>query len=1370
MKVRIYKAPDGKGKLVKAQNGMAFNIDKEIKKKIAEGKDPEIIIYEMAEFGLSRSEARDKVYKLYDLLGDDDYDEDEVVAPYDKPVEEEVAEVVEEEEPDNAAIYDYYGGDNQGLAVVNDGADEDDDDDNVARYGGQYAEGGQFAPGSIIPKPKKPYYIGIDAEPYDNAYKFGGLTKGAYVKQRIKELRKAAQGEQVQNSETNISPIGTIDSPAGISTPGKNLASIIKQTGNEAVMKQQAENEYQQYQNSTMGQDFNGKFLFGGRNRKIRRANRAMFGTPIAMPGVDVNYEFGPLGGLRKAEANWDLDAIGDLAKLLPGAMNMMPGMFPGMMSYKKVSYPAQVRKKTINTINNAALDDVAKQNPNSTAAQNNRSDKKNEISCPPGSVYDPSLGHCVDQEGNMVRSIVDLPDPEELLGNPFENLNARMLNGKKTMKATGPSSSASSNASAMITQAPSGGGAPLQVDIARSSSMSPVLNAQGQQLTSDASNMMYGQQGLPPVSPSAPVASEWKGVYNPETDSYIDDSSMLYEFMTNNPDIVNDPTMEKQYNEMGYSSEDWNKAKSKYLSQKQQIGGFVDAANMDPNTLAKFIYGGNDYAYGGDVLPQAYDGFAGNFQKQMLATKNRINQMGSKNPADYNPFKGNAFGKATTGVQPSGTVGNRFQPTNEPNPVASTTQNQQGAGAPKQTTTTTTGQPQMDANTMAQFQKYMQMMQGQQGNPFMGNAFGNQQFWTGRPQRLGFGLTRDFNYGNSFSPVNWQVPQGTKHLRLETYKDRGKWYNPFDTKRITDYYADPNDEEASDDLINKQGSGKNIKTASGWGNEETDTAKERRQAKAHDELIASGAQMTDNIEEPPTSMKTLSTTPNLPDQLESGVPGRMQPLPASEVSLQGEQSTELQMPKNQGETELQNNPFQGNAFEGNQFGTAAGVTPSENMRFTQGPNNFSPSAESTNPFTGNAFGTANTGITGNRQLATPGATSNSSNINTNVAANEGEQETDQIGASQNNLNPDLYGSGSYGFGEDMEGAPSIGGMSPWSLSNGFGANNEPQNVGSQMTESGIPYDQDLPFQPTDINDPSAGFGYGISPNRPGANVNKRAAGNNTRSVNSSSVYNQKQNPIIKNKTVNNGRTLNMSTKGVKEIAGRVQNSKDLGNKELVAAGNVYKMWESMSPADKKNAGGFNKWANANGYGKLVNRQYGGGMDYNSYIPEYMAYGGYIPYAKSGITAGKPEFEDPNLIGRTVENSAYTFTPGQFATDLFSGNLSLTGLTKNWAKAFDEEKNVLNPQRKMLMSSDAATANTGQSGFGSAERKGSDLMASGNETQYGSTPGKQGYEGGLYGKKGGSINTQYAKGKVYSLTMEQIKAIEAAGGKIEYIK
>jgi hypothetical protein len=1177
MKVRLYKAPDGKGKLVKAKDGMAVNIDKEINKKIAEGKDPEIIIYEMAEFGLSRDQARDKVYKQYDLLGDDEYDEDEASAPYDTPVQEETTEVVEEDEPDNAAIYDYYGGDNQGLAVVNEGADEDDDE-YMARYGGQYAEGGQFAPGSIVPKPKQPYYIGMDAEPYDNAYKFGGLTKGAYVKKRIKELRKAALGDQVENTETNISPRGTIDSPSGFTPPEKNLAAIIKQTANEAKMKETAENEYQQYQESTMGDNFNGKFLFGGRNRKIRRANRAMFGTPTAIPGVDVNYEFGPLGGLRKAEANWDLDAIGDLAKLLPGAMNMMPGMFPGVfpgmmpggMSYKKVSYPAQVRKKTITTINNAALDEVANQNPNSTAAQNNRSDKKNEIKCPPGSVYDADRGHCVDELGNMVRSIVDLPDPEELLGNPFENPNARMLNGKKTMKATGPSSSAGSNASAMITQAPSVGGAPLQVDIARSSSMSPVLNAQGQQLTSDASNMMYGQQGLPPASPSAPVASEWKGVYDPATDSYIDDSSMLYEFMTNNPDLLNDPESEKTYNQMGYSSEDFNKAKNRFLSERQQVGGFVDAANMDPNTLAKFIYGGDEYAYGGDVLPKAYTGFQANFGRQMLKLKDKINQMGRKNPADFNPFKGNAFGNATTGIQPSGTVGNKSQPSGQPN-TGTTTQGGTGTttntNQTKTTTTTNQGQPQFDANTMAQFQQYMQMMQGQQG-------MGQGQFSVGRPQRLGFGLTRDFNYSSGFSPVNWQVPEGTKGVKQTSYKDRGKWYNPFDTKRITEWRIDngeiPDSDKSKSEMQDKAGTTTDTKT----GTNTTTTETQGPENMPGYEPGAAGPGLSGfNADSNGNQIPDYLEAENPQDGTTAGANSTITTNDQSNVNSTGSSQPRVPVNEQMGvdrET-WENMPWQDQTDMINAVGDQS-KAPTRPITVGAGNTNAgtnTAAAGSANPFSGNAFGTASTGISGNMQ-------------NTNLE-------------------------------EDVQ--------------------------------SGIPYNTSGP------------------------------------------------------------------------------------------------MSEGMNQ----------------------------GFAYGGYVPEYMAYGGYIPMAKPGIVVDKAEFSDPNLIGRTVEQSAYTFNPGQLATDLFSGPTSLTGLTTNILNARDEAKKM-NQAAQRSRTSDAATANTGQSGFGSAERKGSDLMASGNETQYGSTPGKQGYEGGLYGKKGGSMNTQYAKGKVYSLTMDQIKAIEAAGGKVEYIK
>jgi hypothetical protein len=260
----------------------------------------------------------------------------------------------------------------------------------------------------------------------------------------------------------------------------------------------------------------------------------------------------------------------------------------------------------------------------------------------------------------------------------------------------------------------------------------------------------------------------------------------------------------------------------------QKQFGGPISGVEPDEyGNLQKFVYGGDEYAYGGDVLHKAYDGYITNFQKQMNATKNRIDQMGSKKPEDLlgNPFKGNPFGKATTGIQPSGTVGNRFQPTGQPNTGTTSgrsfdlTKNQgPQSGGYKAGDQITFNQNRDNygsmgnQNQMAQYMQMMQMMQGQQGNPFMGNAFGNQQFSVGRPQRLGFGLTRDFNYSNAFSPVNWQVPEGTKKIREVAYKDRGKWYNPFDTKRVREWYADPED-GAADDLINKQGSGKNINT-----------------------------------------------------------------------------------------------------------------------------------------------------------------------------------------------------------------------------------------------------------------------------------------------------------------------------------------------------------------------------------------------------------------------------------------------------------------------------------------------------------------------------------------------------------------------------
>ena len=1343
MKVRIYKAPNGKGmfksSMPKARVGAAVDMDMDsyIDQQLEEGLDPEVIIIGLNEsYGKSRGEVKDLVYEKFfnnDFAYQDD-DEEEVAAPYDTPVEDTEVQP-EEEEQDNAAAYGYYDDNRQGVDLVQEGADEEEDE-GMARYGGQYADGGQFAPGSIIPQPKKPYYIGMDAEPFDNAYKQGGMTKGQYVKQRIKELRKAAQGEEVKNNETNISPRGTIDSPSGFTTPEKNVASIIKQTGNEAKLKETAENEYQQYQESTMGDNFNGKFLFGGRNRKIKRANKAMFGTPMAIPGVDVSYEFGPLGGLRKATADWDLDAIGGLAKFLPGMAGMMPGM---RGNYKATSYPAQIRKKTVSTINNAALDDVAKQNPNSTAAQNNRSDKKNEIKCPPGSVYDADRGHCVDELGNMVRSIVDFPDPEELLGNPFENPNARMLSGKKTMKATGPSSSASSNASSQSTQAPVSGGAPLQsqqgiipgfVDYNQDWAGNVAKSEEMYKGLSKKENLLYNL----PEDPSQygymidPATGEvvknpkgtdvdqrglvWSGKYddkktttdessvwsNPISAEEYDKNPSKYNYdesyIFTNPDgtqssvrgkgsefspwntkyeeasnarveaaeqqasyIANMPkdVRAKKYKEInkGYGSDildangNFTKDFESYFSLEKNpvtdydfvqkaFGGSINDLQPDEyGNLQRFVYGGDEYAYGGDVLPKAYTGFQANFGRQMLELKDKIKQMGRKNPADFNPFKGNAFGKATTGVQPSGTVGNRVQLTSEPN----TGTTQPGGGGfqagdevkadgsiwrngvqvsdGKGSIWENKSGPLMgdtrDPNGAAKYAQFMQMMQGQQG-------VGQGQFWSGKPQRLGFGLTRDFNYGSSYSPVNWKVPEGTKHLRQESYKDRGKWYNPFDTKRITDYYADPNDEGASGDLINKQGSGKNIKTAttnesstgdqsakdkliaSGWDPSELTTQEEIDQATAHDELINSGAKM--NYGEPPTSMQTLSTAPDMPDKLESASGDEL-------ARLQADPTTR----------------------------------PSDPNAYVQGE-----------------------------------------------------------------------------YGDVMT------------------------DVNELVPEAQAEYDEFLKTEPTKEAIDSKMDEFLLRRN---SQIDKNTETENKQSANAANANSYSRNPMMMGAKTSNA--FGTSSTG---ITGNANMSKPANTQEPID--------ESGVPYNT--AGPLNEDMNQG-------MAYGGYMADGGYIPEYMAYGGYMPHAKPGIIVDNPEFSDPNFIGREIENSAYTFNPGQFATDMVAGAKIATNVGNAWNEA--KQSNLMAQQNR---SSDAAKANTGQSGFGSAEVTGTDADAGqmgskGHYDQYGVNVGSTGYSGNnLITKKGGSINSQYSKGKVYSLTSQQIKAIEAAGGKVEYIK
>ena len=186
------------------------------------------------------------------------------------------------------------------------------------------------------------------------------------------------------------------------------------------------------------------------------------------------------------------------------------------------------------------------------------------------------------------------------------------------------------------------------------------------------------------------------------------------------------------------------------------------------------------------------------------------------------------------------------------------------------------------------------------------------------------------------------------------------------------------------------------------------------------------------------------------------------------------------------------------------------------------------------------------------------------------------------------------------------------------------------------------------------------------------------------------------------------------------------------------------------------------------GSGVPTYRAYGGEMDY---MPEYMAYGGYMPEAKNGITVDKPEFNDPNYIGKVVEESAFSWDPKQLGANLFAGKGSLTGIASTIGNAIKNEKNF-DEYRKANRSSDAASPNTGQGGFGSAEVVGSNMGDRGylasNSGRNIQGVGSEGTE--VITKRGGQLGSNYKKGSVYTLTAKQIQEIVAAGGKVEYIK
>ena len=200
--------------------------------------------------------------------------------------------------------------------------------------------------------------------------KYGGIpNKRSFINKTVRQLRKAQQGDQVEEANTaNVR--GTEDNP--IAPPGnKNMfVAGVKDQAQNHFLKQQAEQMY----NNQFGQGMpqpgmqqpQGDMDFAQRGGfRMRRANRRMFGTPNLPFGVTSSkYSFGPLGGVRSAEVQFNPLMMASMSSMFP--MMSFPGM-GGFSSYgyqtpkKKYTTGRLVTEKVATNVNNKSTEDVAK-------------------------------------------------------------------------------------------------------------------------------------------------------------------------------------------------------------------------------------------------------------------------------------------------------------------------------------------------------------------------------------------------------------------------------------------------------------------------------------------------------------------------------------------------------------------------------------------------------------------------------------------------------------------------------------------------------------------------------------------------------------------------------------------------------------------------------------------------------------------------------------------------------------------------------------------------------------------------------------------------------------------------------------------------
>lgn len=1351
------------------------DIYKYIVTKIKDGDFPEQIIADLEKYKIPRGKVADTAYDLYD-----DYRRAEQKkgrasgkAPYD--------------------MGDAYG---EETAYTE---DEDEEDQDIQ----EAQDGGQFIGDSIFPKQTKPYYVGADAEPYDNAYKTGGaINKRSFVKSHIKKLKKAAEGDEVQNSEFYLPPTGSINDPMGKYTQkGKMFAKSVQQVGNEAMYKKQAEeayNNYTQEMGGAMGQqdphdplehlhiygesleheltqDVSGndnQFQFGGikrlkemgGNRRIRRANKALFGTPMAIPGVDVNYEFGPLGGLRKATADWDVSVLGDLVKFLPQRGGNMGSPFN--TGYSMISTPAKMRDKVIKTVNNQALNEIASNTPGSTATQNNTTNKKAELTCPPGATYDDNKGYCVDMNGRMVFSPSTMltKDPSELLTNPFANPYADQIPGSyQNLKKGQAKTEMLSNAGVQPLQANTqdtfnyAGAAFAGPDM--SFGMEPSTLPGPAELNYSASQM-----GVDPTTYNQLVQNKRSqdlkrlNTFVP-SDEPMESLPAEMEPIENNSPTTFKPTWSvntsnKPQEEFCYGDKCFEYAGGSKGSQVQEAVAMDSLAtaleDYDPKNFSNLTL---------DELKTIIKNKKG---RAFFGDDNRVNKL-------VNTKEGERFLNKWLEFQKD-----RIQYFDNP-----TFKSNDPLNNPYETSLTdpSAGMGHELSNVYSDFlSRYGKFKPGDDVN-MINKAVGPLDEEYENYQTGGFidsenpDLYKFIYGGDDMYEEGGYIPMAQTGFEQWSQNRFNTGFKPRYNTQREKLSLDPA-------VMNPFG-------ADGWRQNATQNLMGKLDSGVQQPTKPTTTQPTTTTTQP-TTTTTNTTQPGTTTQ--PGVPGTFNfTAPPSRQGIfglkrdfnygSGFSPVNWQVPE--GSTGVREVAYKDRGKWYNPFDTkrvkeyyamGAPGTPGQPAG-TPGQ----PTANAAQPGTTTQPGaTPSTTQPGGTQTPSAKVRNVSGMTITNVEGNEakgidskgrlvsGDFADDSKMNRQDRRYQRRFGNEDEAPEPDMS---AVGFQGP-DMSNMQDIEDEQNPSNNTGGNEMIDMPQGRPN--TVINSPMTqeqGVGTGNLPaylNRPDTS---QAVSQNPVTFQSPKSAWDSNNIVPTTSTQTSQQSnlgpvgLNTSQQGTAELGSGPTTPEAMSQSNTRLMGNPF----AEQPTNLFSGSQFTR-----GSGVPTYRAYGGEMDY---MPEYMAYGGYMPEAKNGITVDKPEFNDPNYIGKVVEESAFSWDPKQLGANLFAGKGSLTGIASTIGNAIKNEKNF-DEYRKANRSSDAASPNTGQGGFGSAEVVGSNM---GDRGWLASNSGRNiqgiGFEGNeVITRKGGQLGSNYKKGSVYTLTAKQIQEIVAAGGKVEYIK